>query len=116
MSKRRNESSNSIPRKTPKQSRAERGGNAPEGVSRQEAMRPATTPEQLMEDYDQTPSQAEGERLLSQEVGSDDGTQTSMMDQSGARAEMIGSKPTPSQAEGERDTIDEDLREKGMGS
>lgn len=66
-----------------------------------------------MNEPSSSPSQAEGERETSQENG---GNQVTMMDQSAARGEVKGDKPTPSQAEGERDTIEQDLDEKGMGA
>lgn len=57
------------------------------------------------------PSQAEGERQPTQQSGADT---ASLMDQSATWGELKEPKPTPSQAEGERETIDEDLREKGI--
>ncbi len=81
-------------------------GGAPE-ASAFEASAPEAEP---------LPSQAEGDRAAAEEAGSDAENQVSLMDQSAAQAEVKGPKPTPSQAEGERKTVDDDLREKGLGS
>ena len=105
MAKKRNGSSKESLRRALHQQRLERG-------------EPITTPGQQpsQAEIDVTlPSQAEGERELERESKDEVMDITSQMDQSASQGEIQEPKPTPSQAEGERDTIDQDLADKGMG-